>query len=170
MGHFGKWPIRVAWFGLVLPALVLNYFGQGALLIANPTALDNPFYHAFPGWALYPWSASPRRTIIASQATITGTYSLTRQRDQLGFLPRMNIIQTSARQYGQIYIPAINWVLLRWCCGGVRLRLVERARFGLWRCGHRHDDRHDDPHVLRHPLRLGAIRCGCASSPPASSS
>ena len=98
MGHFGKWPIRVAWFGLVLPALVLNYFGQGALLIANPTALDNPFYHAFPGWALYPMvGLATAATIIASQATITGTYSLTRQAIQLGFLPRMNIIQTSAR-------------------------------------------------------------------------
>jgi KUP system potassium uptake protein len=113
MGHFGKWPIRAAWFGLVLPALVLNYFGQGALLIANPAALDNPFYHAFPGWALYPMvGLATAATIIASQATITGAYSLTRQAIQLGFLPRANIIQTSARQYGQIYIPAINWVLL----------------------------------------------------------
>jgi KUP system potassium uptake protein len=113
MGHFGKWPIRAAWFGLVLPALVLNYFGQGALLIANPKALDNPFYHAFPGWALYPMvGLATAATIIASQATITGAYSLARQAIQLGFLPRVNIIQTSARQYGQIYIPAINWVLL----------------------------------------------------------
>jgi KUP system potassium uptake protein len=113
MGHFGKWPIRAAWFGLVLPALVLNYFGQGALLIANPKALDNPFYHAFPAWALYPMvGLATAATIIASQATITGAYSLARQAVQLGFLPRMNIIQTSARQYGQIYIPAINWILL----------------------------------------------------------
>jgi KUP system potassium uptake protein len=113
MGHFGKWPIRAAWFGLVLPALVLNYFGQGALLIANPKALENPFYLAFPGWALYPMvGLATAATIIASQATITGAYSLTRQAIQLGFLPRMNIIQTSARQYGQIYIPAINWLLL----------------------------------------------------------
>jgi KUP system potassium uptake protein len=113
MGHFGKWPIRAAWFALVLPALVLNYFGQGALLIANPKALDNPFYLAFPAWALYPMvGLATAATIIASQATITGAYSLARQAIQLGFLPRMNIIQTSARQYGQIYIPAINWVLL----------------------------------------------------------
>ncbi|HET7298299.1 MAG TPA: potassium transporter Kup [Burkholderiales bacterium] len=113
MGHFGKWPIRAAWFGLVLPALMLNYFGQGALLIANPAALENPFYLAFPGWALYPMvGLATAATIIASQATITGAYSLTRQAIQLGFLPRVNIIQTSARQYGQIYIPAINWVLL----------------------------------------------------------
>jgi KUP system potassium uptake protein len=113
MGHFGKWPIRAAWFALVLPALVLNYFGQGALLIANPAALANPFYLAFPPWALYPMVAlATAATIIASQATITGAYSLTRQAVQLGFLPRMNIVQTSARQYGQIYIPAINWLLL----------------------------------------------------------
>ena len=113
MGHFGKWPIRAAWFSLVLPALVLNYFGQGALLIANPAALSNPFYLAFPEWALYPMvGLATAATIIASQATITGAYSLTRQAVQLGFLPRMNIVQTSARQYGQIYIPAINWLLL----------------------------------------------------------
>jgi KUP system potassium uptake protein len=113
MGHFGKWPIRAAWFGLVLPALVLNYFGQGALLIADPGALGNPFYLAFPPWALYPMVAlATAATIIASQATITGAYSLARQAVQLGFLPRMNIIQTSARQYGQIYLPGVNWLLL----------------------------------------------------------
>ncbi|HEX5767130.1 MAG TPA: KUP/HAK/KT family potassium transporter, partial [Burkholderiales bacterium] len=94
--------------------------GQGALLIANPKALDNPFYLAFPAWALYPMVAlATAATIIASQATITGAYSLTRQAIQLGFLPRVNIIQTSARQYGQIYIPAINWVLLILVLGAV---------------------------------------------------
>jgi len=113
MGHFGRWPIRTAWFAVVLPGLVLNYFGQGALLIADPKAIENPFYLAFPAWALYPMVAlATAATIIASQATITGAYSLTRQAIQLGFLPRMNIVQTSARQYGQIYIPAINWILL----------------------------------------------------------
>jgi KUP system potassium uptake protein len=113
MGHFGKWPIRIAWFALVLPALVLNYFGQGALLIANPAAVENPFYHAFPGWALYPMVVlATMATVIASQASITGTASLTRQAVQLGFLPRLNIVQTSARAYGQIYIPALNWFLL----------------------------------------------------------
>jgi KUP system potassium uptake protein len=120
MGHFGRWPIRAAWFGLVLPALLLNYFGQGALLIADPKALGNPFYYAFPGWALYPMvGLATAATIIASQATITGAYSLARQAIQLGFLPRMNIVQTSARQYGQIYIPAINWVLLALVLGAV---------------------------------------------------
>jgi KUP system potassium uptake protein len=113
MGHFGKWPIRVGWFAIVLPALVLNYFGQGALLIANPAAAENPFYRAFPGWALYPMVAlATAATVIASQASITGTASLTRQAVQLGFLPRLNIVQTSARAYGQIYIPALNWLLL----------------------------------------------------------
>jgi KUP system potassium uptake protein len=113
MGHFGKWPIRIAWFAVVLPALVLNYFGQGALLIANPAAVENPFYLAFPGWALYPMVAlATAATVIASQASITGTASLTRQAIQLGFLPRLNIVQTSARAYGQIYIPALNWFLL----------------------------------------------------------
>jgi KUP system potassium uptake protein len=113
MGHFGRWPIRIGWFAIVLPALVLNYFGQGALLIANPGAIENPFYHSFPGWALYPMVVlATAATVIASQASITGTASLTRQAVQLGFLPRLNIVQTSARAYGQIYIPALNWLLL----------------------------------------------------------
>jgi KUP system potassium uptake protein len=113
MGHFGKWPIRAGWFAVVLPALMLNYFGQGALLIADPQAIANPFYYAFPGWALYPMVAlATAATVIASQASITGTASLTRQAIQLGYLPRFNIVQTSARAYGQIYIPGLNWFLL----------------------------------------------------------
>ncbi len=113
MGHFGKSAIRVAWFGLVAPALVLNYFGQGALLIANPKAIENPFYLAYPSWALYPMVVlATAATVIASQATISGAYSITRQAIQLGFLPRMTVVQTSARAIGQIYIPAINWFLL----------------------------------------------------------
>jgi KUP system potassium uptake protein len=113
MGHFGKRAIRVAWFGLVAPALVLNYFGQGALLIANPKAIENPFYLAFPSWALYPMVAlATAATVIASQATISGAYSMTQQAIQLGFLPRMDIQHTSAKTMGQIYIPAVNWMLL----------------------------------------------------------
>ena len=113
MGHFGKGAVRIAWFGLVAPALVLNYFGQGALLIGDPGALQNPFYLAFPSWALYPMVAlATAATVIASQATISGAYSLTQQAIQLGFLPRMNVRHTSAHTYGQIYIPAVNWVLL----------------------------------------------------------
>jgi len=113
MGHFGKGPIRLAWFGLVMPALVLNYFGQGALLISNPAAVQNPFYLLVPGWALYPMIAlATAATVIASQATISGAYSITKQAIQLGFLPRMNVVHTSATTFGQIYIPAINWALL----------------------------------------------------------
>jgi KUP system potassium uptake protein len=113
MGHFGKRAVRLAWFGLVLPALVLNYFGQGALLIANPQAISNPFYLAYPDWALYPMIAlATAATVIASQATISGAYSITKQAIQLGYLPRMNIQQTSAKEMGQIYLPAVNWILL----------------------------------------------------------
>jgi KUP system potassium uptake protein len=103
----------IGWFAVVLPALVLNYFGQGALLIANPAAIGNPFYLSFPGWSLYPMVVlATAATVIASQASITGTASLTRQAIQLGYLPRFNIVQTSARAYGQIYIPGLNWFLL----------------------------------------------------------
>ena len=113
MGHFGKAPIRIAWFTLVFPALALNYFGQGALLIANPTAVENPFYMLAPEWALYPMVAlATAATVIASQATISGTYSLTKQAIQLDYLPRMRVKQTSAEEIGQIYIPGANWVLL----------------------------------------------------------
>jgi KUP system potassium uptake protein len=113
MGHFGKAPIRIAWFGLVFPALVLNYFGQGALLIADPKAVENPFYLLAPDWALYPMVVlATAATVIASQATISGTYSLTKQAIQLDYLPRMNVMQTSAKERGQIYVPGVNWVLL----------------------------------------------------------
>jgi KUP system potassium uptake protein len=112
MGHFGKGPVRIAWFGLVAPALVLNYFGQGAILIVNPALVQNPFYLLLPGWALYPMVAlATAATVIASQAVISGAYSLTKQAVQLGFLPRMSIVQTSAQVIGQIYLPAINWLL-----------------------------------------------------------
>jgi KUP system potassium uptake protein len=113
MGHFGKRAIRLAWFGLVLPALVLNYFGQGALLIANPDAISNPFYHSYPEWALYPMIVlATAATVIASQATISGTYSITKQAIQLGYLPRFNVQHTSEKEIGQIYVPGLNWLLL----------------------------------------------------------
>jgi len=113
MGHFGKGPVRVAWVVLVMPALVLNYFGQGALLMRMPEAVSNPFYLAFPAWALYPMvGLATAATVIASQATISAAYSITKQAIQLGYLPRMNILHTSAQQAGQIYMPAINWTLL----------------------------------------------------------
>ena len=113
MGHFGKTPIRLAWFGLVFPALVLNYFGQGALLIADQKAIENPFFLLAPVWALYPMVAlATAATVVASQATISGTYSLTKQAIQLDYLPRLAVLQTSAKEIGQIYIPGANWVLL----------------------------------------------------------
>jgi KUP system potassium uptake protein len=112
MGHFGKGPVRIAWFSLVAPALVLNYFGQGALLMVRPEAVQNPFYLLLPGWALYPMVAlATAATVIASQAVISGAYSLTRQAVQLGFLPRIKVVHTSASEIGQIYIPSINWLL-----------------------------------------------------------
>lgn len=113
MGHFGKPAIRLAWTMLVLPGLALNYLGQGALLLSNPAAVDNPFYLSFPQPLLIPAVVlATLATIIASQAVISGAYSMTRQSIQLGFLPRMQIVQTSAAEYGQIYMPAVNWMLL----------------------------------------------------------
>ena len=113
MGHFGSRPIRLTWFVIVFPSLALNYLGQGALLIADPGALQNPFYRLFPSWMLYPMVIlSTIATVIASQAVISGTYSMTKQAMQLGFLPRMSVVYTSAREIGQIYVPGINWTLL----------------------------------------------------------
>ena len=113
MGHFGKRPVRLAWFAFVFPALTLNYLGQGALLIADPKAVENPFYLLVPGWGLMLMVVlATAATIIASQATISGAYSLTRQAVQLGYLPRMTIRHTSAHAMGQIYVPAVNWILL----------------------------------------------------------
>ena len=118
MGHFGKTPIRLAWFSVVLPALMLNYFGQGALLLVRPEAVENPFYSMAPAWALYPVVIiATTATVIASQALITGAFSLTMQAIQLGFLPRMEIVHTSAREVGQIYIGSINWTLMVACIG-----------------------------------------------------
>lgn len=116
MGHFSRTPIRWAWFTIVLPALLLNYFGQGALLLLEPEAAENPFYYMAPEWALYPVVAiATLATVIASQALITGAFSLTRQAVQLGYLPRFEINHTSEDEIGQIYIPAINWALMVAC-------------------------------------------------------
>ncbi len=113
MGHFGLRPIRLGWFGLVFPALVLNYFGQGALLLNNPEAIENPFYELAPSWGVLPLVAlATLATVIASQALISGAYSLTAQAIQLGYLPRQHIDHTSSRQFGQIYVSTINWVLM----------------------------------------------------------
>lgn len=113
MGHFGRKPISRAWFAFVLPALVLNYFGQGALILGNPEAADNPFYRAAPDWALYPLiGLATVATVIASQAVISGAFSVTRQAMQLGFVPRMEVQHTSEKEQGQIYLPAVNWGLM----------------------------------------------------------
>ena len=118
MGHFGRRPIRLAWFVLVLPALLLNYFGQGALLLVSPDAADNPFYRLAPGWAVIPLVVlSTAATVIASQALISGAFSLSMQAVQMGYLPRLRVRHTSESQYGQIYIPGINWVLMVACIG-----------------------------------------------------
>ena len=113
MGHFGRKPIQVAWFTGVLPGLLLNYFGQGALLIRDPSAIQNPFFLLAPSWALYPMVAlSAAAAIIASQALISGVFSLTRQAIQLGYIPRLSITHTSKDEIGQIYVPMMNWVLM----------------------------------------------------------
>lgn len=113
MGHFGIRPIRFAWTALVFPALVLNYFGQGALLLTNPKAIENPFFLLAPDWALLPLViVATAATVIASQAVISGAFSLTSQAIQLGYVPRMKIMHTSDREIGQIYMPMINWALL----------------------------------------------------------
>jgi KUP system potassium uptake protein len=113
LGHFGRKPIQTAWLALVLPALLLNYFGQGALGLAHPETIENPFYLLYPDWALYPMVAlATTATAIASQAVITGAYSITRQAMQLGFLPRMEVRHTSEALAGQIYMPRVNWLLL----------------------------------------------------------
>jgi KUP system potassium uptake protein len=112
MGHFGKSPIRLTWFSFVLPALVLNYFGQGALLLQNPQAIENPFYLLAPAWALIPMVLlATAATVIASQAVISGAFSVANQSVQMGFLPRMEIRQTSDKAHGQIYVPLTNWTL-----------------------------------------------------------
>ena len=116
MGHFGAKPIRIAWFAIVLPSLMLNYFGQGALLLENPAEAENPFYHLAPDWALYPMIIlATLAAVIASQAVISGAFSLTMQAVQLGFIPRLKITHTSSKEYGQIYLPALNWALMVGC-------------------------------------------------------
>jgi KUP system potassium uptake protein len=113
MGHFGRRPIRIAWFILVLPALMLNYWGQGALILHDPSAVANPFYHLAPNWFDFPLVIlSTAAAIIASQAVISGAFSITRQAVQLGYCPRVDIIHTSKEEIGQIYIPGVNWLMM----------------------------------------------------------
>lgn len=113
MGHFGRYPIRLAWFGFVLPALILNYFGQGALILKNPETVKNPFYLLAPEWMLFPLIIlATMAAVIASQAVITGAFSVSRQALQLGYLPRMHVEHTSESQMGQVYMPRVNWGLM----------------------------------------------------------
>ena len=121
MGHFGVKPIRLAWFCLVMPALTLNYFGQGALVLADPATAENPFFRMMPGWATIPMVVlATLATVIASQALISGAFSAAKQTIQLGYLPRLAILHTSEQESGQIYVPAVNWALL----GGVVMAVV----------------------------------------------
>src|SRR2546425_4525306 len=117
LGHFGHRAIQIAWFSSALPCLLLNYFGQGALLLRDPATAENPFYHLAPSWALYPLIAlATAATIIASQAVLSGAFSLTRQAVQLSYSPRLRIEHTSSREIGQIYVPAVNWGLMVLTC------------------------------------------------------
>ena len=135
MGHFGRRPIRLAWFAVTLPALLLNYFGQGALLLSHPSAAHNPFYRLAPSWFLYPLVAlATLATIIASQAVVSGAFSLTRQAVQLGYSPRIPVTHTSSDEEGQIYIAPINWSLMLACCGlvlGFRASTHLAAAYGM---------------------------------------
>ena len=120
MGHFGRLPVRLGWFAVVFPALVLNYLGQGGLLLVDPSAIANPFYLLVPGWLHYPMVAfATLATIIASQSIISGAYSLTQQAIQLGFLPRMRVLHTASQEKGQIYMPMVNWLLAAGTLGAV---------------------------------------------------
>jgi KUP system potassium uptake protein len=135
MGHFGELPIQIDWFSLVGPSLVLNYFGQGGQLLDDPKGYDSPFYHLAPAWALYPLVLlATAATVIASQAVISGAFSLTFQAVRLGYLPLMNIVHTSARQIGQVYIPMVNWLLMAATIGlvlGFRTSANLAAAYGI---------------------------------------
>ncbi len=128
IGHFGTAPIRLTWFVVVLPALMLNYFGQGALLLRNPAGAINPFFRMTPGWALFPMLLlATAAAVIASQAIISGAFSLTMQAIQLGYIPRLKVKYTSARVIGQIYVPVVNWALML-CCIGLVLGFQTSSR------------------------------------------
>ncbi len=135
MGHFGKRPIQIGWFGVVLPGLLLNYFGQGALLLGDPGAIENPFYRLVPEAFVIPLVVlATLATVIASQALISGVFSLTMQAIQLGYSPRFRIVHTSASEMGQIYIPAVNWILMVSCIGlvvGFQTSTALAAAYGV---------------------------------------
>ena len=164
LGHFGKRPIQTAWLFIVLPSLALNYLGQGALVIADPKAVENPFFLMFPDWALIPMVAlATVATVIASQAVITGAYSLTQQAIQLGLLPRFEIRHTSESQFGQIYIPRVNMLLfIAVMLLVAAVPLVECAGLGLRHLGDRHHGGHGHDGVRRGLEGLEVVAdCGC---------
>ena len=162
LGHFGKRPIQTAWLFIVLPSLALNYLGQGALVIADPKAVENPFFLMFPDWALIPMVAlATVATVIASQAVITGAYSLTRQAIQLGLLPRFEIRHTSEAHSGQIYHPAHQHAAAgRRDAAGVDVPFLKRAGVGLWHFRHRDHGGHGDDGFCRDlaGLEMVAVR------------
>ncbi len=164
LGHFGRKPIQWAWICLVFPSLALNYLGQGAMVLKHPEAMSDPFYLMFPEWALLPVVIlATAATIIASQAVITGAFSLTRQAIHLGFLPRMEIFHTSETKTGQIYLPAVNMLLL---FGVMVLVFIfgssESAGHRLWHLGHRRDGRRYAARLRIRPrtLEMAALCCG----------
>ena len=151
MGHFGRRPIQAAWLFIVLPALICNYLGQGALILTDPKAVENPFYLMAPSWGLMPLILlSTAATVIASQAVITGAYSLASQAIQLGLLPRLEIVHTSDLQEGQIFIPRVNRVsAVRRTGAGPAVPFVRRVGQRLRHRGLGHDGRNDRPRLLR---------------------
>ena len=151
MGHFGKRPIQLAWMGLVLPSLALNYLGQGALLMGDASAIENPFYRLFPeAWLIPAVVLATLAAVIASQAVISGAYSMTKQAMQLGFLPRLSVRHTSTREIGQIYMPQVNTLLLiAVVLAGGRLRQFLGARLRLRHRRHRHHAHHHRADLLR---------------------
>ena len=152
MGHFGRPALRRAWLGLVFPALMLNYLGQGALLLGHPAAIENPFYLLAPEWGLYPLvGLASLATIIASQAVISGAFSYTRQAIQLGYLPRLEVRHTSETEIGQVYVPRINYILLIAIIIVVAgLPVLRQSRRRLRHRGQRRYDDHDDPGLSVH--------------------
>ena len=147
IGHFGRNPIRAAWLIVVFPALLANYYGQGALLLADPTAVSNPFFKLAPSWALYPLVAvATMATVIASQATISGAFSMAQQATLLGLSPRANIRHTSPSEFGQIYVPAVNWLQLAGVLGIVlAFKTGPDICLGLRHRRDRHHADHDHP-------------------------
>ena len=168
MGHFGVKPIRLAWFSVVMPALALNYFGQGALLLTNPEAVKNPFYLMMPEWALLPMVAlATMATVIASQALISGAFSATKQIVQLGYLPRLQMFHTSIKETGQIYIPFINWALFVAIVMAVVLFKSSGAlatAYGIAVCGNMLITTVLTFYVIRYAWRLPLLLCLASTS------